>query len=60
MSGITKNPELGQKIKHFADHTLNRMCKKYKDPTLQAGFEMFRNEMIFQLKYEKLYFSDVD
>lgn len=60
MSGITKNPQLERKIKRLADHTLKRLCKKYKNDTLQAGFEIFRNEIVFQLKHEGLKFSDVD
>jgi hypothetical protein len=59
MAGITKDIEIEKKIKHLADHVFYKLCRKYKSGSLQAGFEMFRNEMIIELKHEKLGFSKV-
>ncbi len=56
MSGITKTPEMERKVKHMVDHVFAKLCRKYKNTTLQAGFEMFRNEMIIEMKHEKLNF----
>jgi hypothetical protein len=58
MAGITKDPEIEHKIKRMTDHVFHHMCKNYKSPSLQAGFEMFRNGMIMHLKHEKLNFED--
>lgn len=58
MAGITKNPEITPKIKKLVDDTFYDLCKKYKSDILKAGFEMFRNELIFRLHNEKLTFSE--
>jgi hypothetical protein len=59
MAGITKDIEIEGKIKRLTDHVFHKLCRKYKSSSLQAGFEIFRNEMIIELKHEKLGFSKV-
>jgi hypothetical protein len=59
MAGITKTPQFELKIKHLTDHVFSDLCKKYKSPELHAGFEIFRNAVIFEMKHECLNFSNV-